>query len=106
MSAADKTKLDGIAEGANAYTLPAATAQALGGVKIGSNITLANGGVISLTKANVTSALGYTPLENVDTSNFVTLNNDQTINGAKIFTSTIKTNSNLWSDSKDFFIVN
>jgi hypothetical protein len=106
MSAADKTKLDGIAEGANAYTLPAATAQALGGVKIGSNITLANGGVISLTKANVTSALGYTPLENVDTSNFVTLNNDQTINGAKTFTSTIKTNSNLWSDSKDFFIIN
>ena len=34
MSAADKTKLNGIAPGANAYTLPAATSSALGGIKI------------------------------------------------------------------------
>lgn len=40
--------------------MPAATSSALGGVKIGSNITLSSG-TISLTKANVTSALGYTP---------------------------------------------
>lgn len=60
MAAADKTKLDGIAAGANNYTLPAATASALGGVKIGSNITN-TAGTISLTKANVTNALGYTP---------------------------------------------
>lgn len=106
MSAADKTKLDGIAQGANAYTLPAATTQVLGGVKIGNNISLADGGVISINKTNVTTALGYTPLESVDTSNFVTLNNNQTITGAKTFTSTIKTNSNIWSDSKDFIIVN
>lgn len=56
-----KTKLDGIATQANKYVLPAATASALGGVKIGSNITLANGGTISITKANVTSALGVDP---------------------------------------------
>lgn len=42
------------------YTLPAATSSTLGGVKIGSNITNSNG-TISLTKANVTAALGYTP---------------------------------------------
>ena len=60
MTAADKKKLDGIATGANAYTLPAATSSALGGVKIGSNITNSDG-TISLTKANVTAALGYTP---------------------------------------------
>lgn len=62
MSAADKQKLDGIATGANnyTYTLPAATSSALGGVKIGSNITNSSG-TISLTKANVTAALGYTP---------------------------------------------
>jgi hypothetical protein len=60
MSSADKTKLDGIATGANNYSLPAATSSALGGVKIGSNITNSSG-TISLTKANVTSALGYTP---------------------------------------------
>lgn len=106
MSAADKTKLDGIATGANnytytlptassstlggvkttstvtsnsgytacpiisgvpyykdtntTYTLPNATASTLGGVKIGSNITVSSG-TISLTKDNVTGALGYTP---------------------------------------------
>jgi hypothetical protein len=62
MSAADKTKLDGIATGANnyTYTLPTATSSTLGGVKVGSNITVSSG-TISLTKANVTSALGYTP---------------------------------------------
>ena len=60
MASADKTKLDGIAANANNYKLPAATAIALGGVKIGSNITNTDG-TISLTKANVTTALGYTP---------------------------------------------
>lgn len=35
MSAADKQKLDGIATGANKYTLPVASSAALGGVKIG-----------------------------------------------------------------------
>ena len=38
----------------------AATSSALGLVKIGSNITVSSG-TISLTKANVTAALGYTP---------------------------------------------
>ena len=42
------------------YTLPTASSSVLGGVKVGSNITLSSG-VISLTKSNVTSALGYTP---------------------------------------------
>lgn len=62
MSAADKKKLDGIANGANnfTYSLPTASATVFGGVKTGSNITN-TGGVLSLTKANVTSALGYTP---------------------------------------------
>lgn len=59
-TAADKTKLDGIASGANKYTLPTASSSVLGGVKTGSNITN-TGGTISLTKANVTTALGYTP---------------------------------------------
>ena len=44
---AEKTKLAGIAAGANAYTLPAATASSLGGVKVGSNIAVANDGTIS-----------------------------------------------------------
>lgn len=44
----------------NTYTLPAATSSTLGGVKIGSNITVSSG-TISLSKTNVTTALGYTP---------------------------------------------
>jgi hypothetical protein len=60
MSASDKTKLNGIENNANNYTLPAASGSTLGGVKTGSNITNSNG-TISLSKTNVTSALGYTP---------------------------------------------
>lgn len=60
MSAADKKKLDGIAEGANKYSLPTATSNVLGGVKTGANITN-NSGVLSVTAANVTNALGYIP---------------------------------------------
>lgn len=60
MSSDDKSKLDGIAAGANNYSLPNASSSTLGGVKIGDNITCSLG-TISLTKANVTNALGYTP---------------------------------------------
>lgn len=104
MTAADKTKLDGIAAGANKYSHPgytsksngfykvtvdgtghvsattavtkaditglgipaqdttysAATSSTLGLVKVGSNISNSYG-TISLTKTNVTNALGYTP---------------------------------------------
>lgn len=60
MSSSDKTKLDGVATGANNYSLPTATGSVLGGVKTGSNITNSSG-TISLTKANVVAALGYTP---------------------------------------------
>lgn len=42
------------------YTLPKASSTVLGGVKTGSNITNTNG-TISLTKTNVTSALGVDP---------------------------------------------
>lgn len=44
----------------SAYTLPNATSSTLGGVKVGSNISVSSG-TISLAKSNVTSALGYTP---------------------------------------------
>lgn len=76
MSASDKSKLDGIATGANAYSLPTATSSTLGGVKIGSNITNSSG-TISLTKANITSALGYTPPE-TDTNTWRGIQNNLT----------------------------
>lgn len=47
------------------YTLPTASSSVLGGVKIGSNITVSSG-TISLTSANVTSALGFTPAKTSD----------------------------------------
>ena len=43
-----KTKLDGIATGANKYVLPIAGASVLGGVKVGSNIAVDAQGVISV----------------------------------------------------------
>lgn len=49
MSASDKTKLDGIATGANNYTLPAATASTLGGVKVGSGLSVTSDGTLSAT---------------------------------------------------------
>lgn len=49
-----------LTDNSTVYSLPAATSSTLGGVKVGSNITNSNG-TISLTKANVTAALGYTP---------------------------------------------
>ena len=88
----EKNKLAAIEAEANKYVLPAATASALGGVKIGSNITLANGGTISITKANVTSALGVDP-----TTTYVKKAGD-TMNGQLSLTTSanlapIKTNS-------------
>lgn len=50
-TAADKKKLDGIAAGANNYTLPTASGTTLGGVK---------------TTSTVTSASGYTPAPIID----------------------------------------
>ena len=51
------------------YTLPTASSSVLGGVKVGSNITLSSG-TISLSKSNVTSALGYTPANTSDIPDF------------------------------------
>lgn len=59
MSKTDKAKLDGITSGANKYTLPKATASTLGGVKIGSNISVSSG-VISVNKNNILTALEVT----------------------------------------------
>lgn len=55
MSAADKTKLDGIASGANKYTLPTASSSTLGGVKTTSNVTSTSG----LTPCPIISGVPY-----------------------------------------------
>lgn len=45
------------------YTLPAATADVLGGVKAGSNLTVYADGTLALLRSGVTGALGYTPAQ-------------------------------------------
>ena len=53
MSAADKSKLDGIAVGANNYSLPTASASVLGGVKVGSGLSITSG-VLANSSPNAT----------------------------------------------------
>lgn len=48
----EKTKLAGIATGANAYVLPTASSTVLGGVKIGNNLIISNG-VVSAVQGKV-----------------------------------------------------
>ena len=68
------------------HTLPAATSSTLGGVKIGSNITV-NSGTISISKTNVTDALGYTP-PTTDTKYTLPTGNASTTGGVKLSDST------------------
>lgn len=50
---AEKTKLAGVAEGANKYVLPVASASVLGGVKAGKNITIAADGTLSVDQQKI-----------------------------------------------------
>lgn len=88
-----KTKLDGIAAQANKYVLPTATAEIIGGVKVGANISYSNG-TISLSKANVTSALGIDPtttyVKKAGDAMTGALTNSSTISGSKLI-STVST---------------
>lgn len=59
MSAADKKKLDGIAEGANAYTLPQASASALGGVKVGAGLMIGSDGTLNATGGGTADAVAW-----------------------------------------------
>lgn len=70
------------ASSGSTYTLPMATGSTLGGVKIGSNITV-NNGTISLSKTDVTNALGYTP-PTTDTKYTLPTASAWTLGGVKI----------------------
>lgn len=63
MSAADKVKLNGIAENANNYTLPVATSSVLGGVKSGGDFTVnSSTGAVTITHQSLAnySKTGHT----------------------------------------------
>lgn len=55
MTASMFNKLQGIAEGANNYTLPAATASTLGGVKVGSDLSVTADGVLSVNAETISN---------------------------------------------------
>ena len=52
-----KTKLDGIAASSNNYSLPTAGASTLGGVKVGTNLSIDGSGVLSSTDTNTNTQL-------------------------------------------------
>ena len=55
MSSSDKSKLDGVASNANNYSLPTASSSTLGGVKVGTNLSISNG-VLSATNTTYSTA--------------------------------------------------
>lgn len=69
MLPADKTKLDAIASGANNYVLPVASASVLGGVKVGTGLSIDGSGTISATGITLPSILDKTLLGNNSGSN-------------------------------------
>ncbi|MEG1559399.1 MAG: head fiber protein [Clostridia bacterium] len=82
----EKTKLATIAVNANAYTLPAATVTALGGVKVGENISVASG-VISVPEATGTISGVTKVIDNVtssDTTNAASANAVRTANATAV----------------------
>ena len=56
MSSADKTKLDGVATSANNFTLPTASSSALGGIKVGGNLSIDSNGILSASSSGASSA--------------------------------------------------
>ena len=76
-------------------TYSAATSSALGLVKIGSNISVSSG-TISLTKANVTAALGYTPPTSNTTYNVVTASTNGLVPKFDAVDGTIDSSSSDW----------
>lgn len=83
MSAADKRKLDGIASGANNYSLPNATTSVKGGVVVGSGLSVSDGTIsTSLSNLGVTATAAELNYMDGVTSNVQTqLNGKLSTNG-------------------------
>jgi len=58
MSSSDKTKLDGVATSANNYVLPTASSSALGGIKIGTGLSIDGSGVVTASGGSSSSSGG------------------------------------------------
>lgn len=60
MSSTDKAKLDGVANNANNYSLPIATNNILGGVKVGKNLSITEDGTLNAQDSSVqTNKINY-----------------------------------------------
>lgn len=66
-TAAEKQKLAGIAENANNYSLPTASAETLGGVKVGAGLTITQG-VLSATGGGTADAVEWANVLNKPTT--------------------------------------
>lgn len=64
MTVNDKAKLDGIATGANNYTLPVASATALGGIKLGSGLSATTDGTVSVSADVVAGSVEWNSIKN------------------------------------------
>lgn len=64
MTADDKAKLDGIAADANKYTLPIASATALGGIKLGSGLSATKDGTVSVSADVVAGSVEWDSIKN------------------------------------------
>lgn len=64
MTADDKAKLDGIATGANNYTLPVASATALGGIKLGSGLSATSDGTVNVSADVVAGSVEWNSIKN------------------------------------------
>lgn len=63
-----KNKLDGIAEGANNYTLPQATAELLGGVKVGAGLEITPEGVLNATQGGKADSVDWSGVQSKPTT--------------------------------------
>lgn len=62
-----KNKLDGIEEGANNYTLPTASAETLGGIKVGAGLAISDG-VLSATGGGTADSVDWSNVQNKPTT--------------------------------------
>lgn len=86
MSASDKSKLNGIAANANNYTLPTATSSTLGGVKVGSGISVSNGTIsVPTVTSSANGLMTSSDKKKLDSlASITTAGNNVTISGGTI----------------------
>jgi hypothetical protein len=68
MSSSDKTKLDGVATSANNYSLPTASASTLGGIKIGTGLSIDGSGVVTASGSSSSTGGSLVPITTTKTT--------------------------------------